>query len=398
MRTPYFSEDPKGSSLWFGFILLLLTGVALSGCQGNNPSGAGLSTTVPAASGQTASSTQTTGGVFGILVEADRNTAITETAAALSVSIYLGDRELARMAALNNNSFTFDQLNPGFYNLKVADTANIYRTTFSVVEIVAGKISSTTIPLSRNPGATQETVDIIGRVIDTAHGAPIMFATVELSAPGQTGQFYRTTTTGNGYYFLEKIASGTWTLTYSKSNYFAQSFTLQVEGKNKVISQRTTITTSTTLPKSKGDGSDLTGFKIPDVRLVTQNATTGGITGQLRNPDTFVPLASTTTLVLYYRSVRSGTEIPAVIYAGFTTNDLGYLHLQDLPAGFYTIAEYGAVPTPKKDDNGNIIDWAIGDDSTTAKVERALVGWLGVTPEVTTPLPTSGFGVVPTLR
>ncbi len=387
-----------GSQLtrWLAYGLTFCLLVALmSGCSDKNPS----SSEVAATSGTTTTSTTTTttsaegtGSIVGQLTD-EQNRPINEPGAKISVNLFLGNAKVGTTDALNNNTFTFTGLGAGYYSIQILDANNIFRTNYLVLEVKANAPTNATVTLSRLPGSTAETVDIYGQVLDSVHNAPLMFASVGFLNAGSDSPVFTTSTWGNGYFLLEKIPSGTWTLQFSKSNYQKVSLTLVVASKSKVTFQNTDITAATTVAKAKGDGTDLTGFNIGKVTLQPSFTTTGGIEGRLRsfNPP-YSKLTATTTLWLWHRTVRSGVQAPGVIYAGFTTNNDGYIHIENLPEGWYAFTDVNMIASPVRNTSGEVEDWVLVDNpNTTTASEAAYAGWIQVIPGLTTPLPSSGF-------
>ncbi|NLI78108.1 MAG: carboxypeptidase-like regulatory domain-containing protein [Candidatus Riflebacteria bacterium] len=378
----------------FVFLLLLAIGVVvLGGCGDKNPSSSVSSTATSLASGTATTGTAGTGGLFGTLLDSATNAPINDVGAAITVSLYSGTAVVVTVSALNNNTFTLTNVNAGFYSIEAKDANGIFRSSFGSIQITGGQTSSSTITLSRAPSSLVDTADITGRLVDTLHNAPIMFGKVEYYAKNASAPSYTTTTNAKGYFFMDRIPSGTWDLKFSMPSYQEVKHEVTVHSKTKITFRGTDVTSPTSIAAGRADGTALTGLYIGDVGLAPQFPDTGGIAGILRSQagGLYTPLKGTEPLVLYYRT-SSGNQTPAIIYGGFTTNTEGYVHLINLPSGFYTIADFGAIPIARVDGNNEIVDWSIGDDPGTGPTERAYAGWLSVGAGAITQLPSSGFG------
>lgn len=388
----------SGFTRWLSYGLTFCLLIALmTGCNSNNPSGP-TGTPVTTASGTTTTggtATPTTGAIVGSLVESDTNQPINDAAASITVYLYLGDTLRGQVKAANNSAFSFSGFTAGFYTLKIEDANAVFRTNFLVVEIVGGSTTQTTIRLTRNPDPSRETVNLFGRVVDSVQGAPIMFSTVTFAAQGSASgaASFNTSSLGNGSFFIDKVASGTWTMSFSKTNYETQTFDVIVQGASAGIVFRNKLTTTTTTSPLRGDGTTVTGFDLGDIQLKPSFVSTGGIEGQLRATTApFNFLATPTALNLFYKRDAAAPTTVSYILRGFKCNAQGYIQLENLPPGFYAIADADTMPVPILDVNGAIVGWNIVDGGTDPAVAGAVyAGFLEVKAGSTTPLPSSGL-------
>lgn len=364
-------------------LILIVSSIYITGCGGsNNPNGP---TDQLLTSSQTGIATDTVdyGSLAVQLVDASYNSAISHTNANITVQLYQGTNVVAQSNSINNQLFYFDKLNQGIYTIKVIDSNNIYKTTYALADIKANQTTNVTVNIFRNPDTSIETVNIIGKVVDSLNKVPIMFAVVELYTQDQTTIPFRTITSGSGYFMFEKVTSGTWVIKVSKSNYYDLTETITVQNKNSIILKSQTITSTTTINNANADGSSITGYKIPDLELTAKTTITGGIYGRIKDPVTNNYLASSVLLELYYCNNRSEEEKPKKVYFGFTTNDQGYLHLINLEPGYYTIAKINSSITSVVNPVSGRITYSI--------TPAPLVEFIKVDAGKTTELPTSGF-------
>ena len=355
-----------------------------------------------------------TGSIFGTFQD-DNNQPITDTAALINVTLYQGLSPTPLSGPKSVKAppvagFQFPTLSPGTYFLGFQDASvpRAFRENLISVSVNAGSTTLITVKLTRLV-SDRKTTNLYGRLLDAANAAPIMFSDISITPAGAASgtNSFSTTTLANGYFFIPDVSSGTWTLTFFKSNYLSQNFDLTYDGnwvtappygsgtvnfRGKNIATYTSTpylnTASATVTASGTISNDLPttflGYSLGDVPLKPIFNQTGGIEGRLHENTPPYPFVSVATACsLYYRPTTG--DFPSLILRGFKTNDQGYIHLENLPAGFYAITDTAVGLEPFGGANGAIAGYNL------APITGVYAAWLEVTAGRTTPLPSSGL-------
>ena len=369
-----FSVPRLSARHFLGLALIMcLSSVFMIGCD-SNPSGASGS-----AATSTASTTiDVTGNatLYGNLLDITSGNPIVSDNANIFVQLYRDADLVTERKARENNFFSFTDISDGIYYIVAYDKADIFEKNYAVIDLAASSKVRQNISMRAKPGAAPvaSSYTVIGKLVSAADNTPIMFASVSIGAGGFT-----TSTLEDGTFILYGISENQYTLTFSKTGFISQDVVIVASSTNLFFAGAAAANATVT----DGAGQNVTGKSIGEIRLSPDGATTGALAGTIRNPTTDAVVANT-KVALWYKPDNSEIRQPAIIHRP-TTNAVGNLSIENLPAGWYAITSLDTVTTPMYDNNGSLVSYRfIGNAIYTG-------AFLEVTPGKTRYLPSDGL-------
>ncbi|OQA05256.1 MAG: hypothetical protein BWY66_02607 [bacterium ADurb.Bin374] len=283
---------------------------------------------------------------------------------------------VAEHEAQNNNFFSFTNISGGIYYIEAYDKNEVYEKNYAVINLAANSTIEQNISLRAKPGAApvSSSYTVIGKLVSAADSTPIMFANVSLGVGG-----FSTSTLEDGSFILYGISENQYTITFSKTGFVSRDVVIVASSTNLFIGG----TAATNATVKDGAGQNVSGKSIGVISLSPDGASTGSLAGTIRNPTTDAIVANT-KVALWYKPDNSEIRQPAIIHRP-TTNAVGNLSIENLPAGWYAITSLDTVTTPMYDNNGSLVSYRfIGNAIYTG-------AFLQVTPPKTTYLPSDGL-------
>lgn len=402
------------------FSCLLVTAFMVGCGSGNNPSGVGVAPE-PAVTEPTEEQTWS---VAGILTNAITGNLVSENENISATFSEIGSDKAP--TTLKIPVFKVADLEKGYYKVDIAESTNFFADskTFEINASSPATLELTFSLIPRNVAANA-TMDYFGKIVDAATGKGIQYANVK--ATNSTGYSYDSTTLLDGSFLLRQLASGTYTISVSKSGFDTATRDLNILENSLTFG---------TFVVSDIAGKSLTEAQIVDpadpnyeeqlskirnlidnplidlgkVLIAPQIENTGALAGVLIDRTTGKPFADTVTFDLIFDSNLDDDKGPTRIISGFRTVN-GYFMIKNLSGGWYTICRSGTAffSAPKKDSSGNVVgyvlvdaaEWALFQAGTDVAALQNIFNtqpndfpvsfWSNVTEGVTTILPAMDY-------
>lgn len=373
-----FSVPRLSARYFLGLALVVcLAGLFLPGCDSNPSGSSGASSTATTTTTSTPTpSSSSTSTLYGSILDLSLGQPINNPNAGIIVTLYKDAVKVNQTNATNNNFYSFTGITGGIYYLEVTDTKNLFQKNYVIVNLPEQSKLEQTISLQAVPGATTplSSYTVVGKLLNAIDRTPIMFANVSLGVGS-----INTNTLEDGTFILYGVSEGRYTVTFSKTGFSDLQITL-VASTSQLLYGTTATVNGTVID---GTGANVTGKNLGNIMMGPAVSQTGAIAGLLRDPGTDAPAANT-RVTLWYKPNPADSIQPGIIYRP-TTNNSGYLSVENLPSGYYAITELSATLSPVYDNDGNPVAYPF----TAGDVVYTGV-YLQVSSGQTTPLPSDG--------
>ena len=361
--------NSKNSLLRLGIaamMLCLLAATFITGCGGENPTGAAASSTNNSSSTAASSNlpTQATGTVTirGSILDTSTGTFVDNKNAKLTVSAkFIGPDRITSVAATDNRAYSITLIQ-GFYLITISDAAGIYETRSEIVDLTNATTQRFDFSLlPKVISVAPSSVNFFGKIIDSLNKTPVMAAVLTITNK-DTKQSYQASTLVNGEFSFIGISSGTYSIKVEKNGFVETTVELRLADEiwfgNKKIAAKDDF--------KDGDAVTREGYNLGSVSIAQLWTQTGAFQGILYDPLLAVKTPFTnSTLVLWFDSNPRDQYAPEVMFRWLETNSSGYFSMKNLPAGYYLITRLLDTPTAVSNPSGDIIGYSFATGVTS---------------------------------
>jgi len=364
--------NSKNSILRLGIaamMLCLMVATFITGCGGENPTGAATGSTNNSSSTAASSNlpTQATGTVTiqGSILDTSTGTSVDNKNAKLTVSAKLiGTDRITSVSADENKAYSIRNLFQGFYLITISDATGIYETRSEIVDLT--NTTTQRFDFSLLPKiivAAPSSVNFFGKIIDSLNKTPVMAAVLTITNK-DTKQSYQASTLVNGEFSFIGISSGTYSIKVEKNGFVETTVELRLA--DEIWFGNKKITAADFAGFDDGDNVRRQGYNLGTVSIAQLWTQTGAFQGILYDPLLAVKTPFTnSTLVLWYDSNPRDQYAPEVMFRWLETNSLGYFSMKNLPAGYYLITRLLDTPTAISNPSGDIIGYSFATGVTS---------------------------------